>query len=213
MATTSAMLADPDFMEMYKAMLANSRWQNQLGSGLNIANAGWKTALGLALGTGLGNWLGDKFWNAQKAKRDEYKYGLKNNPAEQAAVNNLLGGDVDLSWTPQYQFKTPQEYFLDAVKYNPNWQNAAYNNALPKYQSAMTGFLPPKPQPTAAPVASTTSQPAIVNPSTLQNDNIVTFDFTGEPSSKWSYTPLTSVQNPSWDWRNARNKVLQPQGW
>lgn len=196
MATTSAMLADPDFMELYKAVLANSRWQNQLASGLNIANAGWATGAGLAAGTGLGYLLGDWFWNAQKAKRDEYKYGLKDNPATQAAVNNLFGGDVDLGWTPQYQFKMPQEYFLDAVKYNPNWRNAAYNNALPKYQSAMTGFLPPKPQPTAAPAISTTPQPAIANP--VQN--------------QFSFNPPPLYSNPL-DWRNAHNKVLQPQGW
>lgn len=209
MAGVSADLLSDD---LYRDMIRNQLWQNQLGSGLNIANAGWKTALGLALGTGLGNWLGDNFWNAQKAKRDEYKYGLKNNPAAQAAVNNLLGGDVDLGWTPQYQFKTPQEYFLDAVKYNPNWRNAAYNNALPKYQSAMTGFLPPKPQPAIAPVANTTLQPATANPSTSPSD-VVIFDFTDKSSPTLSYTPLTSVQNPSWDWRNAHNKVLQPQGW
>ena len=168
--------------DVYRSMLLNQLWQNQLGSGLNIANAGWKTALGLAAGTGLGYLLGDWFWNAQKAKRDEYLYGLKNNPAAQAAVNNLLGGDVDLSWTPQYQFKTPQEYFLDAVKYNPNWRNEAYNNALPKYQSAMTGFLPPKPQPTAAPAVSTTPQPAIANPPTSTPT---------QQNFTWDYRPLT----------------------
>lgn len=170
--------------DLYRDMIRNQLWQNQLGSGLNIANAGWKTALGLALGTGLGNWLGYKFGNWQQARDDDFKYGLKNNPAAQAAVNNLLGGDVDLGWTPQYQFKTPQEYFLDAVKYNPNWRNAAYNNALPKYQSAMTGFLPPKPQPqpAIAPAVSTTPQPAIANPSTLTPT---------QQNFTWGYRPLT----------------------
>ena len=169
--------------DLYRYMLFNQSMQNSLGSGLNIANAGWKTALGLALGTGLGNWLGNKFWNFQKEQREKYKYG--DNPAVQAAINNLFG-DVDLGWTPQYQFKTPKEYLLDAVKFNPNWRDTAYNNALPKYQAAMTGFLPPRaqtqPQQAIAPAVSPTPQLAPANPPTTP---------TPQQNYSWDYRPLT----------------------
>ena len=158
MAVSNELLANGDVGDFYKNMLLNQIWQQQLASGANLANAGWKTALGLAIGSGLGNWLGYKFGNYQRNRDDARQYGM-NNPAVRAAVNNFLGGEADLGWKPQYQFKTPREYFFEAVTYNPNTNQVqdAVNRALP-----VNNFLPPlqqKPPPPTPEVRPTVNTP------------------------------------------------------
>lgn len=125
MANVSSDLLSDD---LYRNMLLNSIWQNQISSGANIANMGGKTALGLMIGMGLGNWLGNKFYNYQRAQDDKFQFGK--NPAVKAAVQNLFG-DADLGWKPpnQYQFKPAREYLLEGVAYNPNWRQAAIDKA------------------------------------------------------------------------------------
>ena len=76
MAVSNELLANGDVGDFYKNMLLNQMWQQQLASGANIANAGWKTALGLAIGSGLGNWLGYKFGNYQTDHKRYYKNGI-----------------------------------------------------------------------------------------------------------------------------------------
>lgn len=174
----------PEWLDknFYENMLRNQLWQSQLSNGANIANMGGRTALGLAIGTGLGNWLGYKFGNWQRARDDAKQYQIP--PTAQTAINNLLGDEFDLGWKPQYQFKTPKEYLLEAVKYNPNWREVAYSDALPKYQAAMTGFLSPRPQTqqTIAPAVSEPPQPVPVNSPTAT---------TPQQNYSWGYRPLT----------------------
>lgn len=184
MAVSNELLANGDVGDFYRNMLLNQIWQQQLASGANLANAGWKTALGLAIGSGLGNWLGYKFGNYQRNRDDARQYGM-NNPTVRAAVNNVLGDEADLGWKPQYQFRTPKEYFFEAVTYNPNTNSIqnAVNRALP-----VNNFLPPLQQkppppeyenlPTVAkpfqqPVVAGATQPATSNPYTFNVSPIV----------------------------------------
>ncbi|MBR1646006.1 MAG: hypothetical protein IJ685_04420 [Selenomonadaceae bacterium] len=107
-------------------------WQQQLASGANLAkNLSPQALLGLTIGTGLGNWLGNKLWNWQRARDDTLQYDTNPvavNPAINAAVQSTLGqqGDFDLGWKPQYQFPTANKLFNDAVTPNPqswNWRD------------------------------------------------------------------------------------------
>ena len=99
-------------------------WQQQLASGANLAkNLNPGTLLGLTIGTGLGNWLGNKFWNWQRARDDTLQYDT--NPAAiHAAVQSTLGqqGDFDLGWKPQYQFPTANKLFNDRFTPNFDWR-------------------------------------------------------------------------------------------
>lgn len=136
MANVSSDLLSDD---LYRNMLLNSIWQNQISSGANIANMGGKTALGLMIGAGLGNWLGNKFWNYQQNKINSAAGNTSNvrpdvHPDVVKAVAQNIFGNADLGWTPpnQYQFGTPQEYFANAVRrYTPNWQQQTANSILP----------------------------------------------------------------------------------
>ena len=132
MAGVSADLLNDD---LYRNMLLNQLWQNQLSSGANIANMGGRMALGLAIGTGLGNWLGNKFWNYQQNRINSAGKDPNAPNKPPAVVPSLISGNFDLGWTPPqnpYQFKTAQEYFSDAVKrYNPNWRQQVYDSFLP----------------------------------------------------------------------------------
>lgn len=128
MANVSSDLLSDD---LYRNMLLNSIWQNQISSGANIANMGGKTALGLMIGMGLGNWLGNKFYNYQRAQDDKFQFGK--HPAVKAAIQNLFG-DADLGWKPPqnlYSFPTTQTERLAGIGYNPNWREAAINKAVP----------------------------------------------------------------------------------
>lgn len=202
MATTSTLLQDPDFMEMYKQVLANSRWQNQLASGLGIANAGWKTALGLNIGTALGNWLGHKLYNYQRAKEDDLSNPSNSLPVTpQKAFPNVFG-NVDLGWTPPpYQFLTAEEYIKDAPQvYNQNWRQNMINRALPVHwrpnlNSATTAATAaPTPQ-TLAPTTTTTTTP--------------------QQNFTWGYRPLTEGSlkpKPAWNVQDAIYNVLPNYG-
>lgn len=130
MANVSSDLLSDD---LYRNMLLNSIWQNQISSGANIANMGGKTALGLMIGMGLGNWLGNKFWNYQQNKINSASKTPSRNVAMATAVQNLFG-DVDLGWKPPqnlYPFPTTQTERLAGISYNPNWRQAAIDKAIP----------------------------------------------------------------------------------
>lgn len=168
---TNALLLDDDFMELYKQMLANQRWQQQLASGANIANTGWKTALGLAIGSGLGNWLGYKFGNYQRANDDARQYGM-NNPAVRAAVNNILGGEADLGWKPQYQLNRalPVNNFLPPLQQKPPPQAEVYVDK-PFQQPVVAGAT----QPTTSNPYTFNVSPIVpkYNPNRWRNSNVL----------------------------------------
>lgn len=198
MAVSNELLANGDVGDFYKNMLLNQMWQQQLASGANIANTGWKTALGLAIGSGLGNWLGYKFGNYQRARDDARQYGM-NNPAVRAAVNNVLGDEADLGWKPQYQFKTPREYFFEAVTYNPNTNQVqdAVNRAVP-----VNNFLPPLQQKPLPPTPEVEDTRHIVNAPFQQP---VTTGATQQATSNpytFNVSPIVPKYNPN-RWRNS----------
>lgn len=138
---TNDMLSDPAFMNLYMQNLANQRWQNQLASGLNIANAGWRTGLGLAMGTGLGAWLGNKFGNWVMERDYKKKYGNRNpsSPVGQAELQATYpylfpNGSYDLGWSPpqQYPFPATQAERLAGIgSFNPNWRQDFINRQYP----------------------------------------------------------------------------------
>lgn len=177
---TNAQLSDPLFMQLYKRMLENQRWQQQLASGLNIANTGWKTALGLNLGTALGAWLGHKFGNWQREQDDKRQYG--SNTPQGAAIQNMFG-DADLGWQPS-PYWNPADYSWQASPqiYNQDWRKNMVNRALPipYWQPDLTSATS-----NIAPVAQTSAQVPTsnalapqANPPPKPPDNIVTFDYT-----------------------------------
>ena len=135
-------------------------WQQQLASGANLAkNLSPQALLGLALGTGLGNWLGYKFGNWQRVQDENMQHGKPDvNPvAVNAAVTNALfpRGDYDLGWKPQYQFPTAQQRLNDYFRPNPStWQNLIPQN---------TRYFPMTPT-TSTPPPSTTENPWNNNP-------------------------------------------------
>ena len=97
-------------------------WQQQLASGANLAkNLNWQTLLGLTLGTGIGHWLGDKYYNWQREGDDRRQYGT-NPVAINAAIRDYVfpRGDVDLGWKPQYQFPTANKLISDNFATNPS---------------------------------------------------------------------------------------------
>lgn len=182
----SLALSDPDFMEMYKQVLANSRWQNQLASGLGIANAGWKTGLGLNLGTLIGRWLGHKFGNWQQDRKDRYKWGdgSDTRTPQEAYANLFNQGDFDLGWQPSPYWNTADYSWQASPQiYNQDWRQSMVNRALPipYWQPDLTSATASN----IAPVAQTAAQAPTINTVTPQAnpppkppDDIVTFDFT-----------------------------------
>ena len=199
MATISALLQDPDFMEMYKQVLANSRWQNQLASGLGIANAGWKTALGLNIGTALGNWLGHKLYNYQRAKEEP----PPPEPPPQEKFPNVFG-NVDLGWTPPpYQFLTAEEYIKDAPQvYNQNWRQNMINRAMP-----IPYWRPNLNSATTAATATPTPQTLAPTPINAPQTNY--------SNALWGYRPLTEGSlkpRPAMSIQEAFDKVLPNYG-
>lgn len=195
----SLALSDPDFMEMYKQVLANSRWQNQLASGLGIANAGWKTGLGLNLGTLIGRWLGYKFGNYQRAKDDERQYG--SNTPQGAAIQKMLG-DADLGWQPSpYWNSADYSWQASPQIYNQDWRQNMVNRALPipywqpNLAPTTTGNIAPVAQ---APTTSTVATPQ-ANPPPKRNDEIVTFDFTGTHQPATNPTAVQAAVRNTYD--------------
>ena len=142
-------------------------WQQQLANGANLAkNLSTQALLGLTLGTGLGNWLGYKFGNWQRARDENMQYGTNpdvNPVAVNAAVANALfpQGDFDLGWKPR--FPTAQKLFTDRVTPNPStWQNLIPQNT--RY-FPMTPTTPtPPPQSTAITPSPITKNPWNNNP-------------------------------------------------
>lgn len=124
-------------------------WQQQLASGANLAkNLNWQTLLGLTLGTGIGHWLGDKFYNWQRAGDDARQYGKPNpaqtNPGLHYAIRDALfpQGDANLGWQPQYPFPTANKLFTDRVTPNPSNFDWRQNNRRQQQFFPMTPTVP-----------------------------------------------------------------------
>ena len=175
---TNEQLADPAFMQLYRQMLAKQNWQNQLASGLGIANAGWKTALGLNLGTALGAWLGHKFGNYQRTKNEDYTNPPDTRTPQEAYANLFNQGDFDLGWQPS-PYWNPADYSWQASPqiYNQDWRQNMGKRALPipYWQPDLTPTTASNIKPVAQAPAQTTTPQA--NPPPKPPDNIVTFDF------------------------------------
>ena len=140
-------------------------WQQQLATGANLAkNLNPGALLGLVIGTGMGNWLGNKLWNWQELRKQQLKNPpdpVEVNPvAVNAAVQSTLGkqGDFDLGWKPQYQFPTANKLFNDRFTPNWNWQQNL------RSQAPYFPMTPPVTQTPQNPLPSTTSNPWNNNP-------------------------------------------------
>ena len=124
-------------------------WQQQLASGANLAkNLNWQTLLGLTLGTGIGHWLGDKYynwWELQKQKNKNPPEPPTTNPvAINAAIRDALfpQGDANLGWQPQYPFPTANKLFTDRVTPNPSNFDWLQNNRRQQQFFPMTPTVP-----------------------------------------------------------------------
>ncbi|MBR0060039.1 MAG: hypothetical protein IJP68_01020 [Selenomonadaceae bacterium] len=134
-------------------------WQQQLASGANLAkNLNWQTLLGLTLGTGIGHWLGDKFYNWQREGDDAHQYGKPNPVAINAAIRDYLlpQGEFDLGWKPQYQFPTANKLFTDAVTPKPSSFDWRQNL---RRQQPFFQMTPTPTAPAAPTTPSTTANP------------------------------------------------------
>lgn len=155
-------------------------WQQQLASGANLAkNLNWQTLLGLTLGTGIGHWLGDKFYNWWELQKQKNKNPPEvNSAAQNAAIRDYLLplGEFDLGWKPQYQFPTAKgaldEYFeRQRRNVTTPWQQSYLKNfsltqsptATPPVPATPTTTIPAPPQ-TPIPQVSPTVTQALYNP-------------------------------------------------
>lgn len=181
---TNEQLADPAFMQLYRQMLAKQNWQNQLASGLGIANAGWKTALGLNLGTLLGGWLGHKFGNWQRMQNEDYTNPPDARTPQGAYANLFNQSDFDLGWQPSpYWNSADYSWQASPQIYNQDWRQNMVNRALPIPQ-----WQPNLTQATTrhiAPVAQTPAQTTTSNTTTPRANPPPQNNFT------WGYRPLT----------------------
>ena len=140
----------PDsYADYYRAMAYRNSpeyaWQQQLASGANLAkNLNWQTLLGLTLGTGIGHWLGDKFYNWQRAGDDTRQYGKPNPNYNPQSPLWQRGGDFNLGWKPQYPFPTANKLFTDRVTPNPSSWDWRQNNRRPQPFFPMTQTTTPQ---------------------------------------------------------------------
>lgn len=161
-------------------------WQQQLVSGANLAkNLNPQALLGLVLGTGLGNWLGNKFYNWQRSHDDNLQHGTNpevNPTAVNTAVANALfprGSEFDLGWKPR--FPTAQKLFNDRVTPNPStWQNLIPPNTqyFPMTQTTATP-TPTIPTPAIPKVPTTPPIPQKFSPPNSLTGNWGTAPFNG----------------------------------
>ncbi len=142
-------------------------WQQQLASGANLAkNLNWQTLLGLTLGTGLGRWLGHKFYNWNEMRKEDYKNPPNPPEVNSAAINSAIRdyllpqGEFDLGWKPQYQLPTANKLFTDAVTPKPSSFDWRQNNRQQQPFFQMT----PTPQAPATPTRPTTPSTTVNNP-------------------------------------------------
>ena len=156
-------------------------WQQQLASGANLAkNLNAQTLLGLTLGTGIGHWLGDKFYNWQRAGDDARQYPpepLTTNPAAiNSAVRDALfpQGDANLGWSPQYQFPTANKLFTGRVTPNPSNFSWRQNN---RQRQPFFPMTPTTPQVSATPTTATPQIPAPSTPNYINPNWTISYNY------------------------------------